>query len=104
MTTQKTVRQILQQKGHEIWNTHPEATVFEALKTLAEKNIGALVVLEDEKFAGLVFVMVSAAVWHFQRQEIANLVGNLVIASLAAFLAYGRWKLKPLKQGRSPKA
>ena len=46
---------------------------------------------------GLVLVMLSAAVWHFTRGEIQNAVMNLIIAALAGFVAYGRWKLKPLK-------
>lgn len=47
---------------------------------------------------GLVLVMVGAAVWHFTRGEIQNVVMNLVLAGLAGFVAYGRWKLKPLKE------
>lgn len=46
---------------------------------------------------GLALVMVGAALWHIQRGEFANIginIGNIV---LLAFLAYGRWKLSPLK-------
>ncbi len=46
---------------------------------------------------GLVFVMVGAAVWHITRGEAQNVVQNLVIAALLGFVAYGRWKLSPLK-------
>ncbi|HSN74582.1 MAG TPA: DoxX family protein [Anaerolineae bacterium] len=46
---------------------------------------------------GLVFVMVGAAVWHLTRGEAQNVVQNLVIAALLGFVAYGRWKLSPLK-------
>ncbi len=46
---------------------------------------------------GLVFVMFGAAFWHITRGEITNVVSNLVIAAIAAFIAYGRWKLVPLK-------
>ncbi len=48
-----TVKQILQQKGQDIWFIKPEATVFEALQLMADKGIGALLVLEDEKLVGI---------------------------------------------------
>jgi CBS domain-containing protein len=48
-----TVKQILQQKGQDIWFIKPKATVFEALQLMADKGIGALLVLEDEKLVGI---------------------------------------------------
>jgi CBS domain-containing protein len=50
-----TVAQILRSKGDpSTHTTTPEATVFEAVRLMAEKNIGALVVLEGGKVVGLV--------------------------------------------------
>lgn len=49
-----TIRLLLDKKGDKIWSTTPEATVFEALQLLAEKNIGALLVLENGRLAGIV--------------------------------------------------
>jgi uncharacterized membrane protein len=46
---------------------------------------------------GLVLVMVSAAAWHVTRNEFPNIFMNLILAGLAGFVAYGRWKLVPLK-------
>lgn len=46
---------------------------------------------------GLVFVMVGAAIWHVMRGEFENIVMNIILMGLAAFVAYGRWKLSPLK-------
>ena len=46
---------------------------------------------------GLVFVMISAAIWHFSRNEPANIVMNVVLAALSGFVAYARWKIRPLK-------
>jgi uncharacterized membrane protein len=48
--------------------------------------------------AGLVLVMVGAAIWHVQRGEITNIVFNLVLAVLAGLVAYGRWRLAPLPE------
>ncbi|MEE9216747.1 MAG: CBS domain-containing protein [Anaerolineales bacterium] len=48
------IRQLLEQKGSEVWLTSPDASVFEALQLLAEKNIGALLVLRDGELVGVV--------------------------------------------------
>jgi len=47
------VREILKEKGHDVWSVRPEATVLEALKLMAEKNIGAVLVTEDEHLVGI---------------------------------------------------
>ena len=49
----KTVRQLLQTKGYEIWSIAPEATVEAALELMAEKNIGALLVIDDKELCGI---------------------------------------------------
>ncbi len=49
----KTVRQLLQTKGEYICSVSPEATVLEALQVMAEKNVGALLVLENSRLAGI---------------------------------------------------
>ena len=49
----KTVKDILRIKGNEIWTTTPDATVYEALQTMAEKNVGALVVLDADTVVGI---------------------------------------------------
>jgi CBS domain-containing protein len=49
----KTVKDILRIKGNDIWSTTPDATVYEALQTMAEKNVGALVVLDADTVVGI---------------------------------------------------
>jgi CBS domain-containing protein len=49
----KTVTQLLQAKGREIHTIGPDARVFDALKLMAEKNVGALVVTEGGRLAGI---------------------------------------------------
>ena len=49
----KTLTQLLQAKGREIYSIAPDARVFDALKLMAEKNVGALVVLDNNKLAGI---------------------------------------------------
>ena len=49
------VAQILKSKPDQnVATIRPEATVFEAVKLMAERNVGALVVLEGEKIVGVV--------------------------------------------------
>jgi CBS domain-containing protein len=48
-----TVKDILQSKGHGVISITPETSVFEALKIMADKNVGALVVLDGETVAGI---------------------------------------------------
>ena len=48
------VKKLLDKKGHEVYSVSPDATVYDALKLMAEKEIGALVVLEDEKMVGII--------------------------------------------------
>lgn len=43
----KTVRQLLDSKGYETLSVKPDANVFDALLIMAEKHVGALVVLDD---------------------------------------------------------
>lgn len=53
MQVRRTVRQLLQDKGYAVWSIHPEASVLEALKLMADKNVGSLVVLEDAAVVGV---------------------------------------------------
>lgn len=45
---------------------------------------------------GLIAVMILAAAFHAGRDETQNLIQNVVLAALLAFVAYGRWRLSPL--------
>jgi len=49
-----TVRQLLRVKGHDVWSIPPDAWVFDALSLMAEKEVGALLVLEGEKLVGII--------------------------------------------------
>ena len=50
----ETVRSILKIKGNQVWWLSPDATVFEAIALMAEKGVGALAVLHEEKLAGII--------------------------------------------------
>jgi len=49
-----TVRQVLQIKGLDVWSTTPDTMVYDALRIMGEKDVGALVVLDEGKLVGIV--------------------------------------------------
>jgi CBS domain-containing protein len=50
----KNVRDILREKGTAVYSVSPDDTVYDALKLMAEKNVGALVVLDGDRLAGII--------------------------------------------------
>jgi CBS domain-containing protein len=49
-----TVREVLQKKRRDVWSISPDATVYEAIELMAEKRVGALLVLEQTKLVGII--------------------------------------------------
>lgn len=49
-----TIRSILEQKGNQFWFVSPEETVFEAIEKMAEKGIGALLVISEHRLVGVI--------------------------------------------------
>ena len=45
---------ILAHKGSAVWSIAPNAMVFDAIELMAEKNVGALPVVEDGKLVGII--------------------------------------------------
>ena len=48
------VESILDRKGHQVWCIGPDATVFDAIQGMAEKNVGALLVLDSGDLVGII--------------------------------------------------
>jgi CBS domain-containing protein len=48
------VKDILQEKGTQVYAISPDAMVYEALQMMADKNVGALMVIEGDTVAGLI--------------------------------------------------
>jgi CBS domain-containing protein len=48
-----TINEVLHNKGAAVWTISPDATVFEAIQMMAQKNIGAVLVTEKEKLLGI---------------------------------------------------
>jgi CBS domain-containing protein len=49
----KLVRDLLAVKGNDVWSVTPETKVFDALRLMAEKRVGAVLVLEKDDLVGL---------------------------------------------------
>lgn len=49
----KTIGDLLKRKGKDIWSVAPQQSVYEALELMAKQEIGALLVIEDGKLAGI---------------------------------------------------
>ena len=53
MNINATVGHILQHKGSLVWSVSPDVTVLDAIKTLAERNVGAVLVMRDDELIGI---------------------------------------------------
>jgi CBS domain-containing protein len=49
-----TVKDILNRKGNQVYSVHPNETVYDAIKKMADLNIGALLVLNDSELTGII--------------------------------------------------
>jgi CBS domain-containing protein len=54
MDVSGTIETILHHKPETIWSVTPDATVYDAIAMMAEKNVGALLVIEEEKLVGII--------------------------------------------------
>jgi CBS domain-containing protein len=49
----RSVEKVLSIKGNETWHITPQATVYEALQLMSEKEVGAILVMEESKVGGI---------------------------------------------------
>ena len=47
------VNDLLKMKGHDVWSVSPQECVYDALKLMSEKNVGALLVTDESKLLGI---------------------------------------------------
>ena len=50
----ETVTSILRHKGHDVWSVSPDESVFQAIRVMADKGVGALVVIAGERLVGII--------------------------------------------------
>jgi len=49
-----TIRDILRRKGHDVWSVSPSTLVYDAIAMMADKHVGALLVMNEDKLVGIV--------------------------------------------------
>ena len=54
MNPNATISEILAYKGSNVWSVPPSVTVFEAIELMAAKNVGALLVTENDRLVGII--------------------------------------------------
>ena len=54
MNPNDTISEILNHKGTNAWVISPDATVFDAVQLMSDKNVGALLVTEGAKLVGII--------------------------------------------------
>ena len=54
MNVYDTIRELLKRKSQEIWSINPESSVYRAIELMADKHIGALLVMEGDKLVGII--------------------------------------------------
>ena len=50
----KSARQLLEAKGSQVWSVHPDASVYDAIEVMADKEVGALMVLDGGALVGVI--------------------------------------------------
>jgi CBS domain-containing protein len=50
----QTIAEILRDKGSEVWSVSPDEVILDALKIMAEKGVGALLVMDNDKLVGII--------------------------------------------------
>lgn len=53
MPTMRTIRHILEVKGTDMWSISPDASVFDALRMMSDKDVGALIVIKGDEMVGI---------------------------------------------------
>jgi uncharacterized membrane protein YphA (DoxX/SURF4 family) len=72
------------------------AEILGAIGLILPALTGVLPWLTPLAALGLAVIMLLAIIFHARRREYPNIVVNLILLILAAFVAYGRWMVVPL--------
>ena len=49
-----TIHEVLRHKGSEVWSIQSDASILQAIEKMAKKQVGALLVMEDDRLAGII--------------------------------------------------
>ncbi len=103
------VRDLLKIKGDQVWHITPDTSMLEALKLMAEKEVGALLVLENNKVVGIISerdfarsiaktgqYLLEAAVEDFMTKEVFTVGLNQSIEACMQFMTEKRIRHLPV--------
>ncbi len=106
---EKTVGVILDQKGRDVYSVGPMTTIYEAIALMAELNVGALVVLEDDELVGIMserdyarkVILVGRAsrdtpVTEIMTQEVETVTEDALVGHCMARMTEGRFRHLPV--------
>lgn len=85
-----TVKYILQQKGNQVWFVSPDTKVYDALQLMADKNVGALLVLDGDKVEGIFSERDYARKVALEGRSSKDLPVNEIMSSKVLFVNPGR--------------
>jgi CBS domain-containing protein len=49
-----TINDVLKRKSGQVWSTRPDASVYQAIEIMADKQVGALLVMEQDELVGII--------------------------------------------------
>jgi CBS domain-containing protein len=49
-----TIASVIRHKGRQVWSLHPAASVYEAIEHMAERGVGALLVIDEGRLVGMI--------------------------------------------------
>lgn len=81
------VRDVLQVKGPKVFTIGPDASVYDAIKVMADELIGALVVMDGEKLVGLISETDYARKIVLQGRTSANTQVNEIMADRVLYVS-----------------
>jgi len=73
------------------------AEILAGLALILPGLTGVMPELTSLAAAGLLVIMIGAVVWHAGRGEVLQIANNVFLALVMAYVAYGRWRLAPLR-------
>jgi CBS domain-containing protein len=108
------IRHLLDKKGYDVWSTSPEASVYDALLLMAEKNVGALVVIHEGELVGVVSerdyarkvilhgkVSMETAVREIMTEEVVTVTPQTTIEEAMAIMTEKRFRHLPVVEEKA---
>jgi len=107
-----TVRAILDTKGHQIMSVSPDAKMFEAIKLLSERRIGAVLVMSEGRIEGILSerdivrvlgergaAVLDEPVSSVMTRKVVNCRPNDTVAAIMEMMTLGKFRHLPVVDG-----